>query len=316
MYARIACSSRPTRPPREVSWTRSSRSHRGGIQQKCCLAPLGHEQLPARPPREVSSFNDVDAGSALFPLMYLRRSPSATEYFVQGIDSSHEVNMVDHQVPFGCRRAGDLAATPAAHAWPGNSRAALTPLHQRPSARPAPCRHLRSPEAPGKHRGPARPRTGGTGVNTCSFSMSVSTKPRNRLSPVIVMPSATTIVASANVLPSSTRATTSSPERFPLLEFAEFRRAGLNERAGHRRPRQADRPGNRLGGRRVVAARDPIQHAPQQQVIDGAIAMQRFVRPQWNLALRDMANPGHANRHALAGQPDRPGVAPMTAPAD
>ncbi len=36
---------------------------------------------------------------------------------------------------------------------------------------------------------------------------------RNRLSPVIVMPSATTIVASANVLPSSTRATTSSPER-------------------------------------------------------------------------------------------------------
>ena len=44
--------------------------------------------------------------------------------------------------------------------------------------------------------------------------------------------------------------------------------------------------------------------------------MQRFVRPQWNLALRDMANPGHANRHALAGQPDRPGVAPMTAPAD
>ena len=102
----------------------------------------------------------------------------------------------------------------------------------------------------------------------------------------------------------------------PLLEFAEFRRAGLNERAGHRRPRQADRPGNRLGGRRVVAARDPIQHAPQQQVIDGAIAMQRLVRPQWNLALRDMANPGHANRHALAGQPDRPGVAPMTAPAD
>ena len=44
--------------------------------------------------------------------------------------------------------------------------------------------------------------------------------------------------------------------------------------------------------------------------------MQRLVRPQWNLALRDMANPGHANRHALAGQPDRPGVATMTAPAE
>ena len=47
------------------------------------------------------------------------------------------------------------------------------------------------------------------GVNTCSFSVSVSTvKPRNRLSPVIVMPSATTIVAER--LPSSTRA--SSPD--------------------------------------------------------------------------------------------------------
>ena len=29
-----------------------------------------------------------------------------------------------------------------------------------------------------------------------------------------------------------------------------------------------------------------------------------------------MANPGHANRHALAGQTDRPGVAAMTAPSD
>ena len=38
------------------------------------------------------------------------------------------------------------------------------------------------------------------GVNPFSFSVSVSTTPRNRLSPVIVMPSATTIVASANVL--------------------------------------------------------------------------------------------------------------------
>ena len=100
------------------------------------------------------------------------------------------------------------------------------------------------------------------------------------------------------------------PGEVPLLEFAEFRRAGLNERAGHRRPRQADRPGNRLGGRRVVAARDPIQHAPQQQVIDGAIAMQRLVRPQWNLALRDMANPGHANRHARPANPTVPGLLP------
>ena len=51
------------------------------------------------------------------------------------------------------------------------------------------------------------------GVSTCAFSVSVSTKPRKRFSPDIVMPSAMTIVASANVLPSRTTATTSSPDR-------------------------------------------------------------------------------------------------------
>ena len=50
-------------------------------------------------------------------------------------------------------------------------------------------------------------------VNTCAFSVSVSTKPRKRFSPVSVMPSAITIVASANVLPSKTTATTSSSDR-------------------------------------------------------------------------------------------------------
>ena len=64
--------------------------------------------------------------------------------------------------------------------------------------------------------------------------MPVSTKPRNRLSPVIG-PSAMTIVDSANVLPSSTRATTSSPERSaPGVRGVSC--AGLNERTGHRRP--------------------------------------------------------------------------------
>ena len=48
------------------------------------------------------------------------------------------------------------------------------------------------------------------GVSTCAFSVSVSTKPRKRFSPDSVMPSAMTIVASANVLPSRT---TSSPDR-------------------------------------------------------------------------------------------------------
>ena len=49
---------------------------------------------------------------------------------------------------------------------------------------------------------------------------------------------------------------------------------------------------------------------------EGALTMQRLVRPQRNLAPRDMTQPGHANRHALAGQPDRPGVAAMTAPGN
>jgi hypothetical protein len=51
------------------------------------------------------------------------------------------------------------------------------------------------------------------GVSTFSFSVSVSTNPRNRLSPWIVMPMATTIVESANVFPSRNTATTSSPDR-------------------------------------------------------------------------------------------------------
>ena len=51
------------------------------------------------------------------------------------------------------------------------------------------------------------------GVNTCAFSVSVSTKPKKRFSPQSVMPRATTIVASANVFPSRNSATTSSPVR-------------------------------------------------------------------------------------------------------
>ena len=76
-----------------------------------------------------------------------------------------------------------------------------------------------------------------------------------------------------------------------------------------------DRPGNRLGGDFVVAARDAVQHPRQQQVVHRALPMQRLIRPQRHLAPRDMANPGHANRHALARQADRLGVAAMTAPA-
>ena len=72
-----------------------------------------------------------------------------------------------------------------------------------------------------------------------------------------------------------------------------------------------DRPGNRLGGGFVVAARDAVQHPRQQQVVHRALPMQRLIRPQRHLAPRDMANPGHVNRHALARQADRPGVAAM-----
>ena len=51
------------------------------------------------------------------------------------------------------------------------------------------------------------------GVSTCSFSVSVSTKPKKRFSPESVMPRATTIMASANAFPSRKIATTSSPDR-------------------------------------------------------------------------------------------------------
>ena len=100
------------------------------------------------------------------------------------------------------------------------ARVPLTPLHQGavaeglPHGRPEPLAAIDDHQKPlGNIEAPARRKDRRNGVNTCSFSVSVSTKPRHRLSPVIVMPSATTIVASAHVLPSSTRATTSSPER-------------------------------------------------------------------------------------------------------
>ena len=51
-----------------------------------------------------------------------------------------------------------------------------------PHGRPEPL--ARSPAAPGRHRGRST-KDRRNGVNTCSFSVSVSTKPRNRLSPVI-----------------------------------------------------------------------------------------------------------------------------------
>ena len=43
-----------------------------------------------------------------------------------------------------------------------------------------------------------------------------------------------------------------------LVELVQFRGTGLDERPGHGRPRQPDRPGNRLRRGRVVAARNPI----------------------------------------------------------
>ena len=98
----------------------------------------------------------------------------------------------------------------------------------------------------------------------------------------------------------------------PLLELPQLRRAGLDEVTGHRRPRQPDRPRNRLGSRLVVAARDPVQHTLQEEVVHFAIATQRLVGTQRNLAPRDAANPRHLNRYALPRQAHRPGVAAVT----
>ena len=53
-------------------------------------------------------------------------------------------------------------------------------------------------------------------------------------------------------------ATTFSLEQVSLVELVQFRGTGLDERPGHGRPRQPDRPGtNRVRRGRVVAARNP-----------------------------------------------------------
>ena len=102
----------------------------------------------------------------------------------------------------------------------------------------------------------------------------------------------------------------------PLLERPQLRRAGLDEAPGHRRTREPDRPGNHRGGGLVVAAGDPVEHPPQQQVVHITIATHRLVGPQRDLAPRDVANAGHTNRHTLPRQTHRPRVAAVTAPLD
>ena len=121
------------------------------------------------------------------------------------------------RTPDGCRRAGDAAAIPAAHACHSTfSRdVPLTPLHQGavaegfPHGRPESLAAIHDHQKPlGDIEAPLDQGPEERGQHLLVLRVR-RTKPRNRLSGV--MPSATTIVASANVLPSSTRATTSSP---------------------------------------------------------------------------------------------------------
>ena len=102
----------------------------------------------------------------------------------------------------------------------------------------------------------------------------------------------------------------------PLLERPQLRRAGLDEAPGYRGTREPNRPGNRRGGGRVVAAGNPVQHPPQQQVVHVTIATHGLIGPQRDLAPRHTANPGHPNRHALPRETHRPRVTAVTATTD
>ena len=97
-----------------------------------------------------------------------------------------------------------------------------------------------------------------------------STNPRNRFSPVIVMPSA--MIGERLAVQDDGHHVLIG--QVSLVELAQLRGTGLDERPGHGRPRQPDRPGNRLGCGLVVAARNPIEHPRQQPVVDRALAMQ------------------------------------------
>ena len=127
----------------------------------------------------------------------------------------------------------------------------LTPKHQGavaegfPHGRPEPLAAIaRSlPASPWETSRPRSTIDRRNGVNTCAFSVSVSTKPRNALVPCQGRGTARS--------PSSPRRTSCRPSmraddvlrgEVPLLKFAEFGRAGLNERARHRRPRQVRAP--------------------------------------------------------------------------
>ena len=98
---------------------------------------------------------------------------------------------------------------------------------------PAPCRHPRSPAAPGRPRGPARPKTGGSTPSVLRVRLDEAQEP----SPVIVMPIDDHRRLGTSCRPA--RGPRRPPRRGPAPELAEFRRAGLNKRVGHRRPRQA-----------------------------------------------------------------------------
>ena len=164
------------------------------------------------------------------------------------------------RTPDGCRRAGDdlpphrlltlgQVTAPRSRAcadWHRCTRARWP--EGLPPGRPEnPCRHLTITRSPWETSRPRSTKDRRNAGSTPARSLGVrdSTKrSRNRLSPVIEMPSATTIVASANVLPSSTRATTSSPERSRSWSSRSFvALARMNARDTFRHPDRPIAPG-------------------------------------------------------------------------
>ena len=175
------------------------------------------------------------------------------------------------------------------------------------SARPpgAPCRHPRYHQKPlGDTRGPARPMTGGTGSTPSRSPVSVSTTPRNRLSPRHRDAQRDDHRRLGERLAVQHEGHDVLPGEVPLLELAEFRRAGLNERAGQ--------PSTPIGRSPWESPRRPPRRLRHEIPYSTRLsnrsltARDRHAAPRTTAgesrALRDMANPGHANRHALAGQ--------------
>ena len=216
----------------------------------------------------------------------------------------HEQELLDagdQLVAYLAQQAQAGPAPPAAS--PGRSR---RPAHRitPPPRTTRHCVRAHGPPAPARGRGRQWP-------DTARLGAAAHARATETTRPAIVAHAATG------------RADAAEHEHAPGPAAGACRKAGCHSPAqGHTRPRgvaerappaascpagertrQPDRPGNGRRGRRVVAARDPVEHAAQQHVVHRAVAMQRLIGPERNLAAREATNPGHTNRTRWPARP-------------